>query len=68
MEQSIALLDTKIQGVNNTLDEVLEQESEQRASINELKERFRKVKRAINENKASFFPVIRTYGNRGRFS
>lgn len=54
MEQSIALLDTKIQGVNNTLDEVLEQESEQRASINELKERFRKVKRAINENKASF--------------
>lgn len=54
IEQSMVLLDTKIQGVNNTLDEVLEQESEQRASINELKEKFRKIKRTINENKASF--------------
>lgn len=40
--------------VNETLDEVLEKENEQREQINKLKEEFRNVKRKINENRNAF--------------
>lgn len=40
--------------VNDTLDEVLEKENEQREQINKLKEEFRTVKKKINENRAAF--------------
>lgn len=40
--------------VNNALDQILEQENEQRVHINKLKEEFRGVKRSINENKGTF--------------
>lgn len=41
--------------VNGMLDDILEQENEQRVHINALKEKFRNVKRIIHENRASFF-------------
>lgn len=40
--------------VNSSLDEILEQENEQRVHINKLKDEFRSIKRQINENRASF--------------
>lgn len=40
--------------VNEALDNILEQENEQRVHINKLKEEFRSVKRKINENRNSF--------------
>lgn len=40
--------------VNETLDEVLEKENEQREQINRLKDEFRNVKRKINDNRSAF--------------
>lgn len=40
--------------VNETLDEVLEKENEQREQINKLKEEFRGVKKKINDNRSAF--------------
>lgn len=40
--------------VNAALDEILEQENEQRVHINRLKEEFRAIKRYINDNRGSF--------------
>lgn len=40
--------------VNETLDEVLEKENEQREQINKLKEEFRSIKKKINDNRTAF--------------
>ncbi len=40
--------------VNETLDEVLEKENEQREQINKLKEEFRSVKKKIADNRSAF--------------
>ena len=40
--------------VNETLDEVLEKENEQREQINKLKEEFRTVKKKITDNRTAF--------------
>lgn len=40
--------------VNETLDEVLEKENEQREQINKLKEEFRTVKKKITDNRSAF--------------
>lgn len=40
--------------VNETLDEVLEKENEQREQINKLKEEFRSIKKKINDNRSAF--------------
>ncbi|MCI8540906.1 MAG: septation ring formation regulator EzrA [Erysipelotrichaceae bacterium] len=42
------------QRVNETLDEVLEQENEQREQINRLKEEFRMIKKKIIDNRSAF--------------
>lgn len=44
----------RVQQVNDVLEEILQQENEQRIHINELKERFRAIKRHINERRQSF--------------
>lgn len=40
--------------INTVLDDILEQENEQRVHINALKEKFRAVKKVINENRTSY--------------
>ena len=40
--------------VNQVLDEILEQESEQRAQINVLKEKFRSIRKLFQENRPSY--------------
>lgn len=40
--------------VNETLDEVLEKENEQREQINKLKDEFRNLKKKINDNRTAF--------------
>lgn len=40
--------------VNETLDEVLEKENEQREQINKLKEEFRSIKKKITDNRTAF--------------
>lgn len=54
LDKDLKLLDVTIANVHTSLDQVLEQESEQRALINQLKDQFRKIKRKINENRASY--------------
>lgn len=40
--------------INEVLDDILEQENEQRVHINGLKEKFRRIKKVINDNRASY--------------
>lgn len=40
--------------INGVLDEILEQENEQRVHINALKEKFRAVKKVVNDNRTSY--------------
>ena len=54
LDKDLKLLDVTIANVHTSLDQVLEQESEQRALITQLKDQFRKIKRNINENRASY--------------
>lgn len=54
LDKELKLLDVTISNVHASLDQVLEQESEQRALINQLKDQFRKIKRKIQENKVSY--------------
>ncbi|MEG0360168.1 MAG: septation ring formation regulator EzrA [Longicatena sp.] len=50
----LAYCDENVVRVNTSLDEILEQENEQRIHINGLKEQFRNVKRTINDERSSF--------------
>ena len=54
LDKELKLLDVTIANVHTSLDQVLEQESEQRALINQLKDQFRKIKRKINENRSAY--------------
>lgn len=40
--------------INKALEDILEQENEQRTLINKLKEQFRQVKNSINENRSTY--------------
>lgn len=42
------------EAVNQVLDEILEQESEQRSQINMLKEKFRSIKKVFQDHRASY--------------
>lgn len=57
MEELDTLLDKcqeNVNHVNSQLDEVLEQESEQRGQINKLKDDFRNLKKKIAENRSDY--------------
>lgn len=52
--QDLDYCEENAETVNKTLDEILEQENEQRVHINKLKDEFRAIKRQINDNRASY--------------
>ena len=54
LDKELTLLESRVANVNKALDEVLEQENEQRVHINRLKDEFRLIKRKISENRASY--------------
>ena len=54
LDKELTLLESRVANVNKALDEVLEQENEQRVHINKLKDEFRLIKRKISENRASY--------------
>lgn len=54
LEKELKSLETFINTVDSTLDEVLEKENEQRVHINKLKDEFRELKTNISTNRASF--------------
>lgn len=52
LEGTLERVKGQVTKLDNTLDEVLQKEVEQRARVNDLKERFRLTKESINENRA----------------
>lgn len=54
LEEDLRICEENVNKINETLDGILEQENEQRVHINRLKEKFRTLKKTINDNKASY--------------
>ncbi len=54
LQKNLEISRQKAEVVNQALDEILEQESEQRSQINVLKERFRSIKKVFSENRNAY--------------
>ena len=54
LSDDLALCETDVNKIHTVLDDILEQENEQRVHINALKETFRKVKKTIHENRTAY--------------
>mgnify|MGYP000055122042 FL=1 len=54
LSDDLALCETDVNKIHPVLDDILEQENEQRVHINALKETFRKVKKTIHENRTAY--------------
>lgn len=50
----INLCEEEVNKINQLLEEILEQENEQRIHINALKEKFRTLKKVVNDNRVSY--------------
>ncbi|MEG0527275.1 MAG: septation ring formation regulator EzrA [Longicatena sp.] len=50
----LELCEADVKKINMVLDDILEQENEQRVHINALKEQFRAIKKVINDNRTSY--------------
>lgn len=54
LQKNLELCSNAANAVNQVLDEILEQESEQRGQINVLKEKFRAIKKLFADNRNAY--------------